>query len=334
MYYLAVDSGTTNSRVWLMQDRQVVEKKQIFVGVRNTAIDGHNRALLEGIRQAILELKTMTAPGKGPEFALAAGMITSNLGLAEVQHVQAPAGIEELSARVEKRTFCEMDDLPFYFVPGVRSGPRHADLSNVNDIDIVRGEETEVMGALREFALSGPLLYIHLGSHTKLVKVDGENRICGGSSTLGGELNYAVRQETILRDSLPHVLGPSIQEEFLEQGWSYCRKFGLYRTLYLVRIFGLNSRYPKESIASFFLGASISEEFRCLEPLMAEEPASRVLLSGLPQLHPAWHFFLKPYKWAVRSLSPDETEQAFLRGLYEFFWIAQKRAGNDSLSLE
>jgi 2-dehydro-3-deoxygalactonokinase len=324
MHYLAVDSGTTNSRVWLMNDRQVVEKKQIPVGVRNTAIDGHNRALLEGIRQAILELKTLVAPNNVPQFALAAGMITSNLGLVEVQHVQAPAGIEEISARIEKRTFGELEDVPFYFVPGVRSGPRQADLSNVNDIDIIRGEETEIMGALQEFGLRGPLLYIHLGSHTKLVKVDGANRISGGSSTLGGELNYAVRQETILRDSLPRAFTLSIEEEFLEQGWSYCRKYGLFRTLYLVRIFDLNSNYSKESIASFFLGALMSEEFRCLEQLMAEEPASTVILSGLSQLHAAWQHFLKPQKWAVRSLTPDETEQAFLGGLYEFFRTAEQ----------
>ena len=68
----------------------------------------------------------------------------------------------------------------------------------------------------------------------------------------------------------------------------------------------------------------MSEEFRCLEQLMAQEPASTIILSGLPQLHAAWRYFLKPHKWAVRSLSPDETEQAFLAGLYELFRMAEK----------
>jgi hypothetical protein len=89
-----------------------------------------------------------------------------------------------------------------------------------------------------------------------------------------------------------------------------------------VRVFDLNSSYSKESIASFFLGASMSEEFRCLEPLMAEAPVSTVILSGLPQLHPAWHHFLKPHRWAVRCLSPNETELAFLSGLYEIYQTA------------
>ena len=46
MLYFAVDSGTTNSRVWLMRDREVLAKKRVSVGVRNTAIDGNNRALV------------------------------------------------------------------------------------------------------------------------------------------------------------------------------------------------------------------------------------------------------------------------------------------------
>jgi len=179
MLYFAVDSGTTNSRVWLMRDREVLAKKRVLVGVRNTAIDGNNRALVEGIREAILELTRESDTPERPQFVIAAGMITSSLGLHEVKHVQAPAGLLELASNVQERHFEELNGIPFHFIPGVRSGPGSADLDNIDSIDIMRGEETEVMGALEEIERiqDGPLLYIHLGSHTKMIQLDASRRI-------------------------------------------------------------------------------------------------------------------------------------------------------------
>ncbi len=319
MDYLAVDSGTTNSRLWLMRDLQILARRDVPIGVRNSAIDGNNHTLMEAICHSVSVLRKLKAPDVVPEFVIAAGMITSNLGLYEVKHVQAPAGMIELATRIEKRVLPKTGDLPFYFIPGVRSGPASADLGNANDIDIVRGEETEVVGALKVFGLCGPLLYIHLGSHTKLMKVDPYNRISGGASTLGGELLRAVQQETILRDSLFTPQSCSIETHFLEQGWNLCRKHGLFRTLYLIRILGVNSNYSKESLTSLFLGALINEEFRCLESTPSVQSENRVILSGLPQLQPAWTHFMKQRSWSVKGLSTEETEQAFLRGLYEIF---------------
>ena len=105
MNYFAVDSGTTNSRVWLIRNRQVLAKKQVAVGVRNTAIDGNNHALMRGVQQAILELSNGIESENLPQIAIAAGMITSNLGLHEVKHVQAPVGIEALANGIETRRF-------------------------------------------------------------------------------------------------------------------------------------------------------------------------------------------------------------------------------------
>ena len=316
MDYLAVDSGTTNSRVWLMRDLKILDRRQVEVGVRNTAIDGNSRALMAGIRGAISELRG-SGSGVNPRFVIAAGMITSNLGLHEVEHADAPAGMNELALKVEKRVFPEIDDLPFYFIPGVRSGPPKATLGQVNAIDIIRGEETEVLGALQKLKLDGPLLYIHLGSHTKLIKVNGSNRIIGGRSTLAGELLQAVRSHTILRDSLPQNSTESLDLRFLDQGWDNARAYGFFRALYLVRVLHLSSNNSKECIQSFLLGSILSEEFRCLDSLLEEEPYDKFILSGLPHFQPAWRYFLGRRKCDFRTLSADQTEALFLRGLYE-----------------
>src|SRR5262245_4700095 len=320
MYYFAVDSGTTNSRVWLMRDREVVAKKHIPVGVRNTAIEGNNRALVQGIRDAILALTPESA--QRPTVVIAAGMITSSLGLHEVKHVQAPAGLTELAARVQVKHFEDLEGIPFYFIPGVRSGPCNADLDNVDSIDIMRGEETEVMGAFEEIGdiqTGRPLLYIHLGSHTKMIQLDASWRISAGSSTLAGELTQAIVEQTILRSSLPETPFSTFNPIYFLQGLEHCQRVGFTRTLYEVRILQLNSESRKEDLSSFLLGALLSEDFRCLTALMREAPGQQVLLSGLPHLQPAWSLALERQGFPLRTLSAQETEQCFLTGMLRIF---------------
>jgi 2-dehydro-3-deoxygalactonokinase len=178
----------------------------------------------------------------------------------------------------------------------------------------MRGEETEVVGCLCEAGQLGPLLYIHLGSHTKVIRVDESNRIAGGLSTLAGELLAAVQNDTILRDSLPPDLNIAFDKKSLFHGWVACRRFGLSRALYLVRILHLNSDHPKEWLASFLLGAMLSEDFRCLDSLRSQFPLRELIVSGLPHLQPAWSSFLKPLDLPFRMLNAEETEQAFLKG--------------------
>jgi 2-dehydro-3-deoxygalactonokinase len=321
MLYFAVDSGTTNSRVWLMRDREVLARKRVGVGVRNTAIDGNNRALVEGIRRAILELTPKSEADERPQIVVAAGMITSNLGLHEVKHVQAPAGLLELASNIQEKRFEDLKGIPFYFIPGVRSGPGNADLDNIDSIDIMRGEETEVMGALEEIERiqDGPLLYIHLGSHTKMIQLDSSRRIAAGASTLAGELTQSVVEQTILRSSLPEIPFATFHPTFFSQGWEHCQRIGFTRALYEVRILQLNSGFKKQDLASFMLGAILFEEFRCLAALTSDAPRQQVLLSGLPHLQPAWTFALESHGFSVRQLKAEETERCFLTGMFSIF---------------
>jgi len=110
--------------------------------------------------------------------------------------------------------------LAFHFIPGVRSGPGRADFENVDSIDIMRGEETEVMGALEEISQiqESPLLYIHLGSHTKMIQLDAFRRISASASTLAGELLQSILAQTILRSSLPEAPFATFNSDFFSQG--------------------------------------------------------------------------------------------------------------------
>jgi 2-dehydro-3-deoxygalactonokinase len=209
-----------------------------------------------------------------------------------------PAGLPELASKIQEKHFEDFKGISFHFIPGVRSGPGSADLDNIDSIDIMRGEETEVIGALEELEQiqQGPLLYIHLGSHTKMIQVDAR-RISAGASTLAGELTQSIVEQTILRSSLPEIPFTTFNPTFFSQGSEHCQRVGFTRALYEVRILQLNSVFSKEDLSSFLLGAILSEEFRCLTALTGNASLQQVLLSGL-RTQSAWTFALEEHGWS------------------------------------
>lgn len=89
---ITIDTGTTNTRVALFEGKNRIDQVKANVGVRDTSIDGNNLKLVNTISTAIEELKSKhSLQDSDIQAILAAGMITSNLGLHEVPHLVAPA---------------------------------------------------------------------------------------------------------------------------------------------------------------------------------------------------------------------------------------------------
>jgi len=313
--FLAMDSGTTNTRVWLIREGKVLAKTQVQAGVRDTARTGSLAFLKEGIRTAIGRVLEQAGENP-PPFALAAGMITSGLGLLELPHLQAPVGWRELAEAVESASFPDLYDLTIYFVRGVRSGPLPYTLEEAPGVDIIRGEETEVFGALETLPLKGPLLYLHLGSHSKVIQVDAEERIVGGITTLAGELIHAVQTQTILGSALPKGPVEALDESLLFRGAMWEERYGLSRTFFLIRILEQSHRYREAQLMSVFAGAVASADLHAMRAHgLLKDRSQQVILSGQPAFQPAWRFFLEREGFTVTALPPEETERAFLTGL-------------------
>src|SRR5262245_11065642 len=97
---ICVDAGTTNTRVYLTAGDRVIARARAGVGVRDTARDGSSERLRAALRELIDQVRNIARDQgftQAPECVIAAGMITSPLGLAEVPHVQTPAGLKELT---------------------------------------------------------------------------------------------------------------------------------------------------------------------------------------------------------------------------------------------
>ncbi len=314
MVHLAVDTGTTNTTVWLVENDRILREMRRPVGVRTTSIAG-DRALLQTTLGEAIECVAKQASSP-PRFVLAAGMITSSLGLLEVPHVVAPAGAETLSQYVRMKTFAAVSPLPFFLVPGVRIHRAPCQLNNVERTDIIRGEETEIMGLLTRRNPHRTWLFLHLGSHAKAIEIDGQGRIVNSTSTLSGECLDVLCTQTILAGRLAHLKPTKLAERFFQKGCEYAKRNGLLRALFMVRLLEENPRYRPTDLYSFLAGALSLSDLHAFESQgLLNTRRKPIVLSGHPGLLAAWSFMLRKKKHEIEVVSQQERTAAFLAGL-------------------
>lgn len=316
MIYLAVDSGTTNTTVWLMNDAKILRESKHPVGVRQTSIRG-NRELLESTLRAAFRSLSSRAPSP-PRCVLAAGMLTSPLGLLEVPHVLAPAGVAKLAEKVRMKTFPRVSPLPFFLVPGVRIGRVPCKLSNVARSDVIRGEETEIIGfqTNAQARIHGmPWVLLHAGSHAKAIQVDARGRIVRSVTTLSGEALHVLRTQTILASRLRHLRSQKLHKRFFQSGAACSQRYGLLRALFMTRLLEGNSRYGHRELFSFLLGGLLASDLHAFRSLGLLAPhRTRIVLTGQPNLQSAWRLMLKK-DYDIKVVSPEARVRAFLSGL-------------------
>src|SRR5439155_26341569 len=104
------------------------------------------QAVDEVVNEVVRALDTSGTAGSAPrpEFLVAAGMLSSEVGLLAVPHVPAPAGLDDLARGVAVAQFAEW---LLYVVPGIKT-PAADGPDGWFEADVMRGEECETLGAL------------------------------------------------------------------------------------------------------------------------------------------------------------------------------------------
>ncbi len=319
---LYVDMGTTNTRVWLADGENVLARAQAQIGVRDTAREGSPSRLKAALGSLITEVRAQTAsrPGRGPSRVVAAGMITSPLGLVEVPHVEAPAGIRELAAAARSRRFPEVTDLPVLLIPGVRCGPLRCDVSTVGLADVIRGEETLCVGLVKLGSLAPDAALLNLGSHWKAIRLDGAGRIFSSVTSISGELIHAAQTQTILASSVPSDRPARIDEEWMEAGMREQRRSGLPRALFCVRLLEQRSDGSPEERLAFLIGAFIAADLDALITGGMLSAGAPVVITGGGALAKAWQHVLARVSISAVTLTEPDVESALLKGLQQV-WI-------------
>ncbi|AHG21010.1 hypothetical protein Z042_16410 [Chania multitudinisentens RB-25] len=300
MYIITIDTGTTNTRVCAWQGEQQLAEIASPTGVRDTAITGSTAALMKGVSQAVQEAIIQAAiPADARVVYLASGMITSNVGLCEIPHLLAPAGLNELAQGMVSVPLPEVAASPIWFVPGVRNHNSVITLENAEQMDMMRGEETEAIGVLESLGIHGPALIVLPGSHSKFVKIDADDRIEGCVTTIGGELLDVITRHTILANALHQQFAQEIETPALLQGASQCLKTGLSRTCFSVRVLDMFSDLTLNQKANVLLGAILQDDLQAVKHSEAftVTPETHVVVCGKDTLKFAFAALIENDPW-------------------------------------
>lgn len=169
--FIVIDSGSSATRIYLLKfaSNNIIDKVMINEGVNSTVSNGNNNLLRQGMVRGVKEL--LAKNGKCQQdisFIIASGMITSNLGLHEVPHLVAPAGIEDLARHTVPFAANELLalEIPIMLIPGIRNRTVPS-WENLGGIDLMRGEETQAAGLLLGYQPKLPFILIELNSCSK-----------------------------------------------------------------------------------------------------------------------------------------------------------------------
>jgi 2-dehydro-3-deoxygalactonokinase len=176
---IAIDWGTSAVRAWLMAaDGHIIARRHTPQGILTITNGGFAHAFDE------LVAPWVSAHGKLP--ALACGMIGSRQGWTEAPYAMCPCAAGDLPERI---AHAQGGRIRLSIVPGVARDPGD------RPPEVMRGEETQVFGALAEAAADG--VFVLPGTHSKWVRVEA-GRIVDFATYMTGELFGLLRHQSIL----------------------------------------------------------------------------------------------------------------------------------------
>lgn len=313
MYVITIDSGTTNTRIYLVDgsDYRILDRIKKNVGVRNSAIRGSADEWKRELSAGITEILRRNDCGPGDiAYIAAAGMITSNLGLVQVPYVTAPCTKAALSAGSVVKKLPEFHNIPCVFIPGMKNAFSG---ESFDDLDVMRGEEVEALGLIRQLNLSRKGLLILPGSHTKYVMTT-DDVILSCKSTLSGEMIHAIQQNTILSDSVGKDLIEAADAATLIQGFRSGRRNGLSRALYQVRLLQLFGLMDRNQRANFYVGAVLASDIATFQTLYDDAKPDWIVVGGSEPLRGAFACLLNDllYPNVIEANEEQVTKSAII----------------------
>lgn len=318
MNYIIIDTGTTNTRIRLVNEKEVLASYKDKIGVKDTAIKGSLDSLKASIKDGIIQcLQISKKQLDDIDSIIAYGMITSNLGLLEINHLISPIDIEGLSKGIEIKEFGDIVNKPIYFIPGIKNKV-DKDSLDLDEIDMMRGEEVETIGILELDRELKDIIYISPGSHTKFVFVN-NRQIVKCSTTLTGEILSALSKETILADSLPQELITSIDREYIEKGLNAAKDKGFTKSCFLVRIMDQFTQANANQLANFIGGVAVYYDIISIEKYL-EKDNSKIVIGGNSILKDLYNssLMLMGYKEEnIKILEEDAIEKSSIYGAIE-----------------
>lgn len=236
---IGLDWGSTHLRAYRYDgEGKVLEKRALPYGIRHLPDGGFPAAFAQAVEG-------------WPEVpVLACGMVGSRNGWLEVPYLDTPTSVDRLAGAL---TELQVEQRTLHLVPGLRDPSRP---------DVMRGEETQVVGVLAqspEVARRGCLLLP--GTHSKWVSLrDGE--VSGFATVMTGELFALLTTHSILGAALPTAVD---DEQAFRRGVETARDSaaaGALSIVFSARTLMLDGTLAPTSVPDYLSGLLIGDELR------------------------------------------------------------------------
>jgi 2-dehydro-3-deoxygalactonokinase len=257
---IGLDWGTSNCRAFrIASDGAVLETRASATGILAVERGDFSSAFTALVGDW---LRAHPAP------VLMSGMIGSRQGWVETPYVDLPADAAQLAARLAP---VPVDSRDVRIVPGLVGA------ALAGGHDVMRGEETQIVGALDALTRGTGVLCMP-GTHSKWAGVE-SGRITRFATFMTGEVYGVLRQHSILGRLME---GDAHDEAAFAAGLERGRcDGGVLHQLFAVRTDGLFGAMPAAALPSFLSGLLIGHEVRAARDAFA---AADIVLIGAPAL--------------------------------------------------
>lgn len=236
---IALDWGTSSLRAMRMDEHgAVLETRRRPWGIRQLPAGGFSGAL------------DVMLDGWPSLPCIASGMVGSRNGWREVTYLDLPAGGDQLAAALDHGNGLAI-------VPGLR---------NPRGPDVMRGEETQIVGLMARHAAAADATVLLPGTHSKWVSLK-QGVVHDFCTLMTGELFALLRNYSILGAGIDADASTGDDSAFVD-GVREARDSGAagaLSRLFATRARMLDGALLPSSIPDYLSGLLIGEEFRAMQ---------------------------------------------------------------------
>jgi len=280
---ITIDWGTTNRRVFALDRSGAVTNRQAdALGVAAVPAGGFP-SLIADLRRV-----------HGDRLFLLAGMIGSTRGWVEAPYVPCPLTLDALVGQLA------------WVEPGRTAIVPGACLANGDRVDVMRGEEVQLLGAVAAGLVPANAGLCHPGTHAKWAELK-DGALVNFRTVMTGEIFALLRDHSILA---AHMTGEAVDghafREGVRRGFAdHALTADLFGTRARILLGRLNPEHATSYVSGLLIGADIAVG-------LDVAPAGPVAVIGDPKLTAL-------YGAALEQVGRDhlaiDGERAFLAGI-------------------
>jgi 2-dehydro-3-deoxygalactonokinase len=262
---VSVDWGTSSFRAYLAAaDGSVIDE---------IAADKGALGLAAGEHEAFLASMVGAWKSRFPAAPIfMSGMVGARRGWVEAPYAACPAGVDEIAAATLT--------IPSAKLGRVLLAPGLSALDALGAPDVMRGEETQILGALRACGRADGL-FVLPGTHSKWARVE-KGRILGFETFMTGDVFAALKDHTVLGALMAETRGPGEGSGFplgVRAAAALERPGDLLHAMFMTRTLGLFDRVAPGELAEYLSGLLIGAEI-----VAGARGARAALVVGSPAL--------------------------------------------------